>query len=51
MDNGTYAYYHDNAAHGEDAFLNRELSLDSVLDAILDGLTEEDVGGARLLVS
>lgn len=48
MDNGTYAHYHDNTSHGEDAFLIRELSLDSVLDAVLDGLTEKEEGTGKI---
>ena len=39
MNNGTAASYQDNAAHGEDEFIIRELSGTSILDAVLDGVT------------
>ncbi len=39
MSNGRTASFQDNSAHGEDAFLIRELSDTSSLDAILDGVT------------
>lgn len=39
LPNGHVASYHDNAVHGEDAFLIRELDEGSVLDAVLDGAT------------
>ena len=39
MNNGRAASFQDNSAHGEDAFLIRELSPTSALDVILDGVT------------
>ena len=37
--NGRVAVHHDNASHGEDAFVTRELSPIATLDAVLDGAT------------
>ncbi|MBI3325863.1 MAG: SpoIIE family protein phosphatase [Nitrospinae bacterium] len=37
--NGRVASFHDNSAHGEDAFIIRELSHITALDAVLDGVT------------
>ena len=39
MKNGVAASYQDNSAHGEDAFVIRELGESSSLDAVLDGVT------------
>jgi serine/threonine protein phosphatase PrpC len=39
LPNGRVATYHDNACHGEDAFVSVELSQDMALDAVLDGAT------------
>ena len=39
MKNGVAASFQDNSAHGEDAFVIRELSGSSSLDAVLDGVT------------
>ena len=39
MGNGTTASFQDNGAHGEDAFLIRELSDTASVDAVLDGVT------------
>ncbi len=39
MQNGNYAFYHNNTAHGDDTLLTRELSSNSVIDAVLDGVT------------
>ena len=39
MKNGEVASFQDNAAHGEDAFVIRELGETSCMDAVLDGLT------------
>jgi serine/threonine protein phosphatase PrpC len=40
MNNGTVASFLDNSAHGEDAFVVRELSGASCLDVVLDGVTQ-----------
>lgn len=39
LPNGQVASYQDNSAHGEDAFLTRELGPFMALDAVLDGAT------------
>ena len=46
MNNGVAASCNDNSAHGEDAFLTRELSLTASLDAVLDGVTHCEGGYA-----
>ncbi len=37
--NGRVAFHHDNAVHGEDACVTRELTPTAALDAVLDGAT------------
>jgi serine/threonine protein phosphatase PrpC len=39
LPNGHVAVYHDNACHGEDAYVIRELSPYNALDVVLDGAT------------
>jgi serine/threonine protein phosphatase PrpC len=39
LPNGRVAAYHDNACHGEDAYVSRGLRADAALDAVLDGAT------------
>ena len=39
MNKGSAASLQDNSSHGEDAYLSRDLSEGSVLDAVLDGVT------------
>ena len=46
MNNGETASFQDNSAHGEDAFLIRELSQSSSLDVVLDGVTHCEGGYA-----
>ena len=41
MKNGTYAVYFNNAPHGDDALLSREISSSIVLDVVLDGVSNE----------
>ena len=40
MKNGEAASFQDNSAHGEDSFLVRELGDTSVLDAVMDGVSQ-----------
>ena len=46
MDNGDVASFQDNSAHGEDAFVIRELGSSSTLDVVLDGVTHCEGGYA-----
>src|SRR3989338_8838533 len=39
MENGSVAYLHKNHAHGDDAYLTRMISLNSVLDGVFDGVS------------
>lgn len=39
MKNGSSAYLYNNQAHGDDTYLIRELGPESVLDAVLDGVS------------
>ncbi len=40
MKNGEAATFQDNSAHGEDAFVTVEIGEDSVLDAVMDGVSQ-----------
>lgn len=40
MNNGEAAAFQDNSAHGEDAFVTIEIGPDSVLDAVMDGVSQ-----------
>ena len=46
MSNNVVASFQDNSAHGEDAFLIRELSSTDSLDIVLDGVTQCEGGYA-----
>ncbi len=46
MENGISATFQDNAPHGEDAFLTRELGPTGSLDAVLDGVSHCEGGYA-----